>query len=254
MLTKNEQLKYSRQIMLTQITDPGQLALRNARVLIVGMGGLGNPVALYLAAAGIGTLYIADGDNIEISNLPRQILFNEQDITSNKADIASEKLQQQNPDINIEVIDEMLDEELCQYYLNLVDLVIDCSDNISTRYMMNQVCLEHKVPLIVGAATGFDGQHLFVDPKNPDSACYQCLFPESEKAPVNNCQTIGILGPVLAIIGGMQALTAIKHLTNNPVKVNQLSLFDGLSNQWRQFTLNKQASCPACGKNQNKNK
>lgn len=246
-LSNNEQLRYSRQIMLNQIGEAGQQALRNAKVLIVGMGGLGNPTALYLASAGVGTLYIADGDSVEVSNLPRQILFNEDDLQHNKADAASEKLQQQSPEINIEVIDEMLDQELGNYYLDLVDLVIDCSDNIATRYLMNQLCLEHKVPLIVGAATGFDGQHLVVDPRNPDSACYQCLFPASEKAPANNCQTIGILGPVLAIVAGMQSLSAIKLLTANQVTLNQLSLFDGLSNQWRQFSLNKQAKCPACG-------
>ncbi|NQY63381.1 MAG: HesA/MoeB/ThiF family protein [Alteromonadaceae bacterium] len=246
MLTNNEQLRYGRQIMLKQIGDQGQIALRNAKVLIVGMGGLGNPVAMYLAAAGVGTLYLADGDHVEITNLQRQILFNEQDIKNNKADVATEKLQQQNPDICIEAIDEMLDEELCNYYLPLVDLVIDCSDNISTRYLINQTCVQHKKPLIVGAATGFDGQQLVVDPRDPDSACYHCLFPSTEKAPENNCQTIGIVGPVLAIIAGMQSLQAIKLLTGNKVHINQLNLFDGLNNQWQQFNLKKQKNCKVC--------
>ncbi len=141
MLTNNEQLRYSRQTMLKQIGDQGQQALKNAQVLIVGMGGLGNPVSMYLAAAGVGTLYLADGDSVELTNLQRQILFTEQDINHNKADTAAEKLHQQNPDISIEVIDEMLDEELCQYYLNQVDLVIDCSDNIATRYLINSQCV-----------------------------------------------------------------------------------------------------------------
>lgn len=249
MLTNKEQLRYSRQIMLNKMGQQGQIALRDSRILIVGMGGLGNPVSMYLAAAGIGTLYLADGDNIEITNLSRQVLFNEQDLNLNKADVAAEKLLKQNPDINIEVIDEMLDQELCQYYVSQVDLVIDCSDNIATRYLVNQCCIEHKIPLIIGAATGFDGQQLLVDPRDPKSACYQCLFPASEKAPVNNCQTIGIIGPVLAIIAGMQSLQAIKLLTGNTVHVNQLNLFDGLSNQWQQFSLHKQENCPVCGKN-----
>lgn len=246
MLTSQEQLKYSRQIMMDNIGEQGQMALRNAKVLIVGVGGLGNPVSLYLAAAGVGTLYIADGDTIELSNLPRQIQFSEQDINQNKADTAAQKLAEQFPDCDIEAIDEMLDEELCDYYLPQVDLVLDCSDNIKTRYLINQACVNHKVPLVVGAATGFDGQQLVVDPREETSACYHCLFPASEKAPANNCQTLGILGPVLAIVAGMQALQAIKLLTNNRVQINQLNLFDGLSNQWQQFKMKKQESCSVC--------
>jgi len=247
MLTQQEQLRYSRQIMLNKIGEQGQIALRNANVLIVGMGGLGNPTALYLAAAGIGTLFIADGDQIDITNLQRQVLFNEQDIGGNKVDVAAKNLNQNNSDVNIEVIDEMLDAELCDYYIPQVDVVLDCTDNIATRYLINQKCIEHTIPLIIGAATGFDGQQLVVDPRDPESACYHCLFPSSEKAPVNNCQTIGIIGPVLAIIAGMQSLQAIKLLTNNTIHINQLNLFDGLSNQWQQFNIKKQPNCSVCG-------
>jgi sulfur carrier protein ThiS adenylyltransferase len=246
-LSNQEQLKYSRQIMLTNIGSEGQVALLNAKVLILGVGGLGNPASLYLAAAGVGTLYIADGDKVELSNLPRQILFSNESINENKADAAAQKLQQQFPDVNIEAIDEMLDQELCEYYLPQVDLVLDCSDNIQTRYLINQACIQHKVPLIVGAATGFDGQQLTIDPRDDTSACYHCLFPASEKAPANNCQTIGIIGPVLAMIAGMQSLQAIKLLTGNKVQVNQLNLLDGLANQWQQFNMKKQASCSVCG-------
>lgn len=248
MLTKQEQLKYSRQILLSKIGEQGQINLRHAKVLIVGVGGLGNPASLYLAAAGVGTLYIADGDNIELSNLPRQILFNEDDINENKADMAAEKIQQQFPDTTIEAIDEMLDKELCDYYVPQVDVVLDCSDNIATRYLINQACVQHKTPLIVGAATGFDGQQLTIDPRDDTSACYHCLFPMTEKAPANNCQTIGIIGPVLAMIAGMQCLQAIKLLTGNTVQINQLNLLDGLSNQWQQFNMKKQPDCKVCGK------
>jgi molybdopterin/thiamine biosynthesis adenylyltransferase len=246
MLSQNEQLRYSRQIMLNKIGENGQLALGDAKVLIVGMGGLGNPVSLYLAAAGVGTLFVADGDQVELTNLQRQILFTESDIGNNKADVSAEKLQQHNSEITIEVIDDMLDAELANYYVKQVDVVIDCTDNITTRYLLNQVCVEQKTPLIVGAATGFDGQQLVVDPRNSESACYQCLFPASEKAPTNNCQTVGIVGPVLAIVAGMQSLQAIKLLTGNAIHINQLNLFDGLSNQWQQFSLKKQSDCPVC--------
>tara|TARA_R110000744_G_scaffold89750_1_gene174433 strand:- start:1244 stop:1990 length:747 start_codon:yes stop_codon:yes gene_type:complete len=246
MLSNQDQLRFSRQTMLKGIGEEGQQALKNASILIIGVGGLGNPVSLYLNAAGIGHIYVADGDSIEISNLHRQILFSETDIGQNKADASAEKLQQLNSSTNIEVLDEMLDEELADYYFPLVDLVLDCTDNITTRYLINQKCIEHKKPLVIGAATGFDGQHMFVNPNIADSACYQCLFPANKKVPENNCQTIGILGPVLAIIGGMQALQAIKFLTGNPVATNQLNIFDGLNNSWQQFAMKKQAKCPIC--------
>lgn len=251
MLTTQEQLKYSRQIMMDKIGVQGQTSLRNAKILIVGVGGLGNPASLYLAAAGVGSLYLADGDSVEISNLPRQIQFSEQDINQNKAEVAAEKLSVQFPDSHIEAIDDMLDQELCDYYLPQVDLVLDCSDNIKTRYLINQACVTHKVPLVIGAATGFDGQQLVVDPRDENCACYECLFPSSLKAPTNNCQTLGILGPVLAIVAGMQTLQAIKLLvgkgTNNHAQINQLNLFDGLSNQWQQFKMKKQENCNICG-------
>jgi sulfur carrier protein ThiS adenylyltransferase len=246
MLSNQEKLRFSRQTMLKNIGEQGQQALKNASVLIIGVGGLGNPASLYLNAAGVGNIYLADGDNIELSNLPRQILFTETDIGQNKADTSADKLQQLNSASNIEVLDEMFDAELADYYLSLVDLVLDCTDNINSRYLINQKCIEHKKPLIIGAATGFDGQHMFINPNIADSACYQCLFPTDKKTPENNCQTIGILGPVLAIIGGMQALQAIKFLTGNLVATNQLNIFDGLNNSWQQFALKKQAKCPIC--------
>lgn len=248
MLTSQEKLRYSRQIMLKKIGEQGQLKLRNATILIVGMGGLGNPVSMYLAAAGIGKIIIADGDTVDITNLQRQVMFNETDIEQNKADCASSKLSQNNTDIDIEVVDEMLDEELCQYYIPQVDVVIDCSDNIATRYLVNRICVEHKKPFVVGAATGFDGQQLLVDSRFDDSACYQCLFPESEKAPENNCQTVGILGPILSIVAGLQALQTIKLITDLPVSYNQLNMYDGLTNQWQKFSINKQKNCPICNK------
>jgi sulfur carrier protein ThiS adenylyltransferase len=128
----------------------------------------------------------------------------------------------------------------------MVDVVLDCSDNIDTRYLINQACVKYKTPLVIGAATGFDGQQLTIDPRIESSSCYQCLFPVSEKPPANNCQTIGVIGPVLALVAGMQSLQTIKLLTGNDVQLNQLNLFDGLANTWQQFNLTKQAHCPVC--------
>ena len=246
MLSAKEQLRYSRQIMLKNIGIEGQLKLNQASVLIVGLGGLGNPVSMYLAAAGVGKLIIADGDKVDISNLQRQVLFNQEDIGHNKADCASDKLQQQNNDISIEVIDEMLNDELCEFYLGQVDLVVDCTDNTTTRYLLNRWCIRLQKPIVFGAATGFQGQQMVFDPRQKDSACYQCVFPETNKMPVDNCQTAGILGPVLAIVAGMQALQAIKLIVGLAVQVNQVNVYDGLANQWQQLNLKKLDGCKAC--------
>lgn len=250
MLTNHEKLKYSRQIMLDKFGEQGQIALQNAKVLVVGVGGLGNPACHYLAASGVQTIYLADGDKIEISNLPRQTLFSEQDINENKAITAQQKLTEQYPEITIEAIDDMLDEELADYYVAQVDIVLDCTDNIAARYLLNAVCLNNKVPLVIGAATGYDGQCLFINPQQDNCACYQCLFPKSSQAPVQNCQTLGILSPVLAIIAGMQVLQALKYIVGINVATNQLMMFDGLSTQWQQFHLPKNPDCPACSFNE----
>ena len=247
MLTQQEQIRYSRQIMLKKIGEQGQLALANAHVLVIGLGGLGNPVALYLAAAGVGKLTLVDGDIVDLSNLPRQILFSDQDKQQNKAESAQQKLTEQFPDCEIEALDEMFSRENADFYLPEVDLVLDCTDNINTRYLINELAVQYKKPLVIGAAIGFDGQHLVVEPNNNKSACYHCLYPATEKAPANNCQTAGVVGPTLAIIGGMQAMSAIKLLTGIKIPLNQFSLFDGLSNQWQQFSLAKNAHCSVCG-------
>ena len=246
MLTSQEQLRYGRQIMLKDIGDSGQLKLQSASVLIVGMGGLGCPVSLYLASAGIGKLIVCDGDVVESTNLQRQVLFNENDIGNNKAEVAQEKLSLQNSFIDIEGIDEMFNDELAEALLPEVDLVIDCTDNLATRYLMNSYCHQFQVPLIIGAATGLNGQTMLIRP-HEGHACYQCLFPDSDQQVEENCQTLGILGPILAIVAGMQALTAIKLLTGNPVNDGQLQLFDGLSQTWQTISLQKQANCPVCG-------
>ena len=246
MLTSQEQLRYGRQIMLKDIGESGQLKLQSASVLIVGMGGLGCPVSLYLASAGIGKLIICDGDVVESTNLQRQVLFNENDIGNNKAEVAQEKLSQQNSFIDIEGIDEMFNDELAEELLPEVDLVIDCTDNLATRYLMNRYCHQFQVPLIIGAATGLSGQTMLIR-SHEGHACYQCLFPESEQQVEENCQTLGILGPILAIVAGMQALTAIKLLTGNPVNDSQLQLFDGLSQTWQTIGLQRQPNCQVCG-------
>lgn len=246
MLSPQEQLRYSRQLLLNGFAEPQQLALKNATVLIVGVGGLGNPAALYLAGAGIGRLILADGDNIDVSNLQRQVIFQSEQVGNNKAEQAAQHLQKLNPEIDIEVIDEQLDAEQLDYYLQEVDLVLDCTDNLTTRYAINNACIEYQKPLISGAAIRFEGQLMVIDPRVEGSACYQCFYPKTKGEPSLNCSTAGVMGPVLGIIGSMQALEAIKVLTGKQTSHNKIRLFDGLAGSWQEFTYAKRAGCPCC--------
>ncbi|GLX81562.1 HesA/MoeB/ThiF family protein [Thalassotalea eurytherma] len=249
MLSTQEQLKYQRQIMLAKVGEQGQLALRNAKVLVVGLGGLGNPVAMYLSAAGVGELFLADGDIVDESNLQRQILFTPNDVGSNKADIVAQRLTAQNPDVDIEIIDEMLDEETADYYCSLVDVVIDCTDNIDSRFILNKCCFNQNKTLISGAATGFDGQCFILNRQSDEptpQSCYQCMIPSKEHAPALNCQTVGIVGPVLGIIGSIQALMCIKVIIGIKVPTHQLLVFDGLFQQWQEFKVTANKQCPVC--------
>ena len=250
MLSPQEHMRYGRQIMLDSIGEQGQLALQRSTVLIVGMGGLGCPVSLYLASAGVGKLLLCDGDHVEASNLQRQVLYTPADIGKNKAEVAADKLAEQNPLIDVEPFDEMYAPELAEELLPEVDLVVDCTDSLAARYLLNASCHEYNIPLVIGAATGFDGQTMLINP-HQNSACYQCVFPqntsgESANNEPQNCQTLGILGPVLAIVAGMQSLTAIKYLTGLSVNTNELALFDGQRQQWQHFNIQPQANCPIC--------
>ncbi|TRX53824.1 HesA/MoeB/ThiF family protein [Thalassomonas sp. M1454] len=243
MLTSNEQLRYSRQLLLKGFSETEQLQLKQAKVLVVGLGGLGNPVAMYLAAAGVGQLILADGDSIDITNLQRQVMFHSAQVGKNKAEIAKEHLTNLNPEIDIEVIDEMLDFEQLDYYASEVDLIIDCTDNLSARYAINLACVNHKTPLISGAAIRFEGQLYIVDPRVDNYTCYECFYPKDKGEPALNCSTAGVLGPVLGVIGSMQALEAIKLLTNKPVSTNKIKIFDGLSGHWQEFNISKRTNC-----------
>lgn len=243
MLTSNEQLRYSRQLLLKGFSETEQLQLKNAKVLIVGLGGLGNPVAMYLAATGVGQLILADGDNIDVTNLQRQVMFHTEQVGENKAEIAFQHLTKLNPEIDIEVIDEMLDDEQLDYYASEMDLIIDCTDNLSTRYAINLACVNHKTPLISGAAIRFEGQLFVINPTADDYACYECFYPKDKGEPALNCSTAGVLGPVLGVIGSMQALEAIKLLTKKQTSANKIKLFDGLSGQWQEFKIGKRSNC-----------
>lgn len=246
-LSDKEFMRYSAQLMLPDIGEGGQLALRSARVLIVGVGGLGSPVALYLAAAGVGHIYLADDDKVELSNLQRQIMYNQRQVQQHKVVAAQQSLAQLNPHIRVTAIGQRLADNNLAHAVAAVDLVIDCSDNMATRQAVNARCVQQQTALIVGAGIGFEGQLISFDASKVDSACYHCLFPFSAGEVPKNCATSGILGPVVGTIGSLQALEAIKYLTGITVpSFNRLMRFDGMNLQWQNLSIARNADCQVC--------
>ena len=225
-------MRYSRQILLEDIAIDGQQKLLASRVLIVGLGGLGAPAALYLAGAGAGTLVLADDDEVHLSNLQRQILFTTEDVNQPKAQVTRKRLNQLNPDIELVALQTRLSGEDLQREVALADVVLDCTDNMAT-------------PLITASAVGFGGQIMVLTPPWAQG-CYRCLWPD-EAEPERNCRTAGILGPVVGVMGTLQALEAIKLLSGMETERNTLRLFDARSSGWRHLALNRANRCPVCG-------
>jgi len=238
-------MRYSRQILLEDIAVDGQQKLLASRVLIIGLGGLGTPAALYLAGAGVGTLVLADDDEVHLSNLQRQILYTTEDINQPKAQITRQRLSQLNPDIELIALQERLHDESLQREIALADVVLDCTDNMATRQAINAACVAQNTPLITASAVGFGGQMMVLTPPWA-KGCYRCLWPDDAE-PERNCRTAGILGPVVGVMGTLQALEAIKLLSGMEAERNTLRLFDARSGGWRHLALHRARHCPACG-------
>lgn len=249
MLTDTEMLRYSRHLLLEEVGEFGQNKLRNSKVLILGMGGLGSPAAVYLAAAGVGSMVLADFDTLDISNLQRQIAYQSRDVGSSKVVLMKSRLNELNPHIKVRSVNCKMALTQLLMEVQLADLVLDCTDNMQSRQMINDACVQAKKPLIVGAAIRFEGQLMFFDHQQADSACYHCLFPNNEEQQLN-CTNSGVLGPVVGAIGVMQALEAIKYIVGLPSGVrNKLKLFDGKTLDWQTFAINKDPQCTVCGQN-----
>lgn len=241
-------LRYSRQIMLPEVDIQGQQNLLNARVLVIGMGGLGSPVALYLAAAGVGSLVITDFDEVDLSNLQRQIIHGEEDIGRAKVDSAWESIRALNSECHVLPLAEKLSGDELKQQIALVDLVVDCSDRFSTRFEINRLCMEVQTPLVSGAAIQFGGQLAVFDPRDPVSPCYSCLYEESDDEAMR-CAENGVIAPLVGVIGSMQALEAVKLLSGaGESPVGRLQIFDALTGQWRSMKLSKDPGCPVCSK------
>jgi molybdopterin-synthase adenylyltransferase len=239
-------LRYSRQIMLPSIGIEGQEKLRSSRVLIVGLGGLGSPVALYLAAAGVGHLVLADFDQVDLTNLQRQIIHTTPRIGQFKVDSARDSLAALNPQVRVETRAERLDDETLAEIIQNVDLVIEGSDNFTTRFAVNRACHARGVPLVSGAAIRMEGQ-VSVFTGQPGAPCYQCLYPD-EGAMDETCSANGVLAPLVGIIGCIQATEAIKLLTGSGRCLDgRVLLLDALQMEWRTLKLRQDPACPVCG-------
>ncbi|MBO1519565.1 HesA/MoeB/ThiF family protein [Oceanisphaera pacifica] len=245
-LSDSEFMRYSRHLLLDEVGETGQLKLKQASILVVGLGGLGSPAVQYLAAAGVGTLWVADFDHIEMSNLQRQTLYDMDVLKQSKAETARIKLQQLNPEVEVIAIHQQLDEQNLPDFVSEVDLVLDCTDNILIRQQLNAACYKAQTPLIVGAAIRFEGQLLALDPKR-DHGCYRCLY-GTDIGEQLNCSNSGVIGPVVGTIGLLQALEAIKYFTDTGVVPwGELKLFDAKHHSWHGLRVPKDPACPVCG-------
>jgi adenylyltransferase/sulfurtransferase len=244
-MTDVELLRYSRQILLPDFGVAGQERLRASGVLVVGLGGLGSPVAMYLAAAGVGRLVLADFDAVDLSNLQRQIIHTTAQIGRPKAESARIALAALNPDVELVTVKRSLVEETLPDIVAGVDLVLDCCDNFQTRFAVNAACVAAGVPLVSGAAIRLEGQVTAFSGR-PGGPCYQCLYPR-EGGIDETCSTNGVLAPVVGIIGSIQATEAIKILTGlgEPL-FGRLLLLDATLMQWRSLRLPADPSCPIC--------
>ncbi|MDW8844044.1 molybdopterin-synthase adenylyltransferase MoeB [Pseudomonas carnis] len=247
MLTDQELLRYSRQILLQHVDIDGQLRLKQSRALIVGLGGLGAPVALYLAAAGVGELHLADFDTVDLTNLQRQTIHDTNSVGQTKVDSAMGRLRAINPEVALVAHRAALDADSLAAAVNAVDLVLDCSDNFSTREAVNVACVAAGKPLVSGAAIRLEGQLSVFDPRRADSPCYQCLYGHGSDTELT-CSEAGVVGPLVGVVGSLQALEALKLLAGfGESLVGRLLLIDALTTRFRELRVKRDPGCSVCG-------
>ncbi|MDI6746877.1 MAG: molybdopterin-synthase adenylyltransferase MoeB [Rhodocyclaceae bacterium] len=240
-------LRYSRHILLPQIGIEGQERLHSARALVLGAGGLGSPAALYLASAGIGTLVLADGDTVDLTNLQRQILHRTAAIGQPKVVSGVATLNAINPECRVIPLQERLAGERLSAEVAAADVVLDCSDNFATRHAVNRACVQFGKPLVSGAAIRFDGQVAVFDARHAAAPCYHCLFPEAEDVEEVRCAVMGVFAPLTGIIGAVQAAEALKLVIGcGESLAGRLLLLDGLAMEWRSISVPRDPQCLVC--------
>jgi adenylyltransferase/sulfurtransferase len=241
-------LRYSRHILLDEVGIDAQQAWLDARALIIGAGGLGSPVALYLAASGIGRITLCDPDSVDLTNLQRQIIHRSAAVGRPKVDSACDTLAQVNPESRVVGLQERVSGVRLEELVADADVVLDCCDNFATRHAVNRACVKHRRPLVSGAGIRFDGQVSVFDMRRDDSPCYQCLFPENAEMEEMRCAVMGVFAPVVGIIGAIQAAEALKVLGDVGTSLaGRLLLLDALTMQWRQVRIPRDPGCVVCG-------
>ena len=241
-------LRYSRHILLNELGVEGQQRILQSRVLVVGLGGLGSPAALYLATAGVGELTLVDHDTVDLTNLQRQIAHTEARIGLAKVESAREALLAINPGLKVIALQERADAQRLHMLVAGADVVLDCSDNFQTRQALNAACVQHRVPLVSGAAIRFDGQLAVYDTRQPDSPCYACVFPPTAVFEETRCATMGVFAPLVGIVGSMQAAEALKLISGaGEPAVGRLLMLDGRDMRWTDIRVPRNPHCPVCG-------
>ena len=247
-MNDDQLLRYSRHILLDEIDVGGQEKLLGARVLVVGVGGLGSPAALYLASAGAGHLVLADDDDVDLTNLQRQILHTTERVGQPKVASGRAALHAINPDIRIDVLHERLTGDALSAQVAAADVVLDCCDNFATRHAINAACVRHRKPLVSGAAIRFDGQVSVFDLRDPDAPCYHCLFPDEADVEDVRCATMGVFAPLVGIIGAMQAAEALKLIAGVGKSLSgRLLMLDARSMTWHGVRVKRDPHCAVCG-------
>jgi molybdopterin/thiamine biosynthesis adenylyltransferase len=241
-------LRYSRHLLLDALGPDAQARFADARALIVGVGGLGNPAAQLLASAGIGRLTLVDADSVDLTNLQRQILFDLADVGAPKVEAAAKRLAAINPEPTIVALARRVDADALASLVSDADVVLDCTDNFATRHAINRACVAARVPLVSGAAIRFDGQIAVFDPRDPDSPCYHCLFGEGEELEETRCATMGVFAPLVGIVGAAQAGEALKLVAGVGTSLaGRLLIYDALASSWRELKVPRDPSCAVCG-------
>jgi len=246
-MTDDQLLRYSRHILLNELGIEGQERILSAHALIIGAGGLGSPVALYLASAGVGHITLVDHDTVDATNLQRQIAHTRDRVGQLKVDSAKTAIHAINPDVRVSAIAERADAALLERLVAQADVVLDCCDNFSTRQAVNRACMQQTKPLVSGAAIRMDGQVSVFDPRQSGSPCYACVFPPEPAPEETRCATLGVFAPLVGIIGSVQAAEALKLISHaGSALAGRLLMLDARHMDWREVRIARDAHCPVC--------
>jgi molybdopterin/thiamine biosynthesis adenylyltransferase len=247
-MNDDQLLRYSRHILVDEIGIEAQQRFLDAHAIVIGAGGLGSPAAMYLAAAGVGTLTLVDADSVDLTNLQRQILHETGSIGRKKVESGREAIARLNPEVRVQAVDERVDDAWLEANVPLATVVLDCTDNFATRHAINRACVTHRVPLVSGAALRFDGQISTFDFRDERSPCYACVFPEDQPFEEVACSQMGVFAPTVGIIGTIQAAEALRVIGGiGQTLTGRLMMLDSLRMEWTTMKIARQAACPVCG-------